>query len=80
MFPETEGIINKKTIAKIKDGAIILNNSCGPLIVDQDLADALNSGKVYGAGLDVVSQEPLRHDNPLMKARNCIITPGCRCG
>ena len=75
LFPSTEGIINKDTIAKMKDGVKIINTSRGPLIVEEDLKEGLNSGKVSGAAVDVVSTEPIREDNPLLGAKNMIITP-----
>lgn len=75
LFESTEGIINKGNIAKMKDGVILINTSRGALIVEEDLAEALNSGKIRAAGLDVVSSEPISGDNVLLKAKNCIITP-----
>ena len=75
LFPETENMINKKTISKMKDGVIIINNSRGGLVVDEDLAEALNCGKVYAAGLDAIREEPIAMDNPLLSAKNCFITP-----
>ena len=75
LFESTKGIINKHTIAKMKESVIIINTSRGPLVVEEDLRDALNSGKVYAAAVDVVSTEPIKMDNPLIDAKNCIITP-----
>lgn len=75
LFPSTQGMINNKTIAMMKDGVFILNTSRGPLIVEQDLADRLNDGKVGAAALDVVSEEPISPNNPLLQAKNCMITP-----
>ncbi|MDR7869520.1 MAG: D-2-hydroxyacid dehydrogenase [Tissierellaceae bacterium] len=71
----TKGMINKDSINMMKDGVIIINTGRGPLIIEEDLAEALSSGKVKGAGLDVVNVEPIQLDNPLLKQDNCIITP-----
>lgn len=75
LLPFNTGIINRENIARMKDGVIIINNSRGQMVVEQDLADALNSGKVAAAALDVVSTEPILEDNPLLHAKNCILTP-----
>ena len=75
LFPETENIINKDNIAKMKDGVIIINNSRGALVVEEDLAAALKSGKVYAAGIDAVRNEPITPDNPLLHAPNVFFTP-----
>ncbi len=75
LTPENTGLICRDTIARMKDGAILINNARGQLIVEEDVAQALNCGKLAAAALDVVSTEPIRPDNPLLKARNCILTP-----
>ena len=75
LFDSTKGIINKHNISKMKDGAMIINTSRGALVVEKDLTEALNSGKLGGAALDVVSTEPIEMDNELFKAKNCLITP-----
>ncbi|MDD3307206.1 MAG: D-2-hydroxyacid dehydrogenase [Acetobacterium sp.] len=75
LFSTTRGIINAENIAKMKDGVLIINNSRGQLIVEADLRDALNRGKVGGAAVDVVSTEPIKLNNPLLQAKNMIITP-----
>ena len=72
---ENQGFINKETIAKMKPTAIVINTGRGPLINEQDLADALNNEQIAGAALDVLSAEPAGADNPLPKAKNCNITP-----
>ena len=75
LFPETQGMINARTLAWMKPSAFLINTSRGPLVVDQDLADALNTERLAGAGLDVLSVEPPLDTNPLLTARNCLVTP-----
>ena len=75
LLPETRGLINAAALSKMKPGAFLINTSRGPLVVEQDLADALNDERVAGAAVDVLSVEPPLSSNPLLKARNCIVTP-----
>jgi glycerate dehydrogenase len=75
LTPETRGLVNAARLATMKPTAYVLNTSRGPVIAEQDLADALNAGQIAGAGLDVLSTEPPKADNPLLSARNCVITP-----
>ena len=72
---ETRGLINRTTIAKMKDGAILINTARGALVVEEELAQALNDRKLYAAGLDVSAREPISPASPLLKARSCYITP-----
>lgn len=75
LFPETEKIINAEAIAKMKDGAMLINTARGALIDEYAVAEALKAGKLRGAAVDVVSEEPIRADNPLLTTRKCVITP-----
>lgn len=75
LFPETERMINRESIAKMKDGAILINNSRGGLVDEDALAEALKRGKLYAAGLDTVANEPIEADNPLLSAPNVFMTP-----
>ncbi len=72
---ETEGLVNADNLRRMKETAFLINTSRGPIVVDKDLSEALNEGLIAGAGLDVLTNEPPSHDNPLFKAKNCIITP-----
>lgn len=72
---ETRGIINTSTIARMKDGVLIINTARGGLVDEKALRNGLESGKIGGAAVDVVSKEPIESGNPLLGARNCIITP-----
>jgi len=75
LLPQTRGIINARSLALMKPSAFLINTSRGPLIVEQDLAEALNSGRLAGAAVDVLSSEPPDAGNPLLRAKNCIVTP-----
>lgn len=75
LFPDTEGLINAETLSNMKKTAFLINTSRGRLVVDKDLAQALNNGVIAGAAVDVVSAEPPTEGNPLFNAKNCIVTP-----
>ncbi len=75
LTPETRNMIDKNALSLMKPTSILINTGRGPLVNEQDLADALNGKRLYAAGLDVLSAEPPRNDNPLLSARNCYITP-----
>lgn len=75
LIPETEGMINRQSLRRMKESAFLINTARGPLIVEEDLAEALKSGWIAGAGLDVLSSEPPPHGHPLVGLDNCIITP-----
>ncbi len=75
LFDSTKGMINAASLAKMRNGVIVINTSRGPLVVEEDMAKALASGKIAFYATDVVSVEPILPDNPLLQAKNCLITP-----
>lgn len=75
LTPETQGLVNAARLGEMKRDAFLINTGRGALVLERDLADALEAGRIAGAGLDVLSGEPPAPDNPLLKARNCIVTP-----
>lgn len=75
LTPETKGVVNSRTISSMKDGVILVNLSRGPVINEADVAEALKTGKIAAFGADVISEEPMRKDNPLLSAPNCFLTP-----
>jgi glycerate dehydrogenase len=75
LLPQTRGMINASSLSKMKSGSFLINTSRGPLIIEQDLAVALDEGRLAGAAVDVLSSEPPSLDNPLLHAKNCIVTP-----
>ena len=75
LLPQTRGIVNASSLSKMRPSSFLINTSRGPLVVEQDLADALNDGRLAGAAVDVLSSEPPPLDNPLLRAKNCIVTP-----
>jgi glycerate dehydrogenase len=75
LSPQTHGIINLASLSRMKETAFLINTSRGPLVVEEDLADALNRGRLAGAAVDALSSEPPSPDNPLLHAKNCIVTP-----
>jgi glycerate dehydrogenase len=75
LTPETAGLVNRERLRRVRPGAFLINTARGGLVAEPDLAEALNEGRLAGAAVDVVTEEPIRPDNPLLAARNCLVTP-----